>query len=148
MTIYCGADHGGYQLKEILKLWLQQQNYSVEDCGATQLDPKDDYPDFAFAVAKKVVQNPESIGILLCRSGGGMVIAANRIKGIRAVNIHDEKGAVHAKTNNNANIVSLEADWLGDEQAKQVLSAFLKAKFAGEERHVRRIGKIGRYLDN
>jgi len=145
MTIYLGTDHGGYQLKEIIKTWLQEQGYRVEDCGATELSPSDDYPDFAFKVAEKVVQDLDSVGILFCRSGGGMIMAANKVRRIRAIEVFDEKSAVHAKTNNNANIIAIGADWFDAEAAKKIINVFLKTEFKNETRHLRRIKKIQDY---
>lgn len=140
--VYLGADHGGYQLKEKIKIWLQRQNIQFEDCGATTLDPDDDYPDFAVAVARKVAQDPESKGILLCRSGAGMVIAANKVSSIRAVEVFDERSARHAREHNDANVASLSADWLDESTVFATLSTFLSTPFPNEERHVRRIKKI------
>lgn len=142
MTIYLGTDHGGFELKEAIKQWLQEQTYQIEDCGAYELNKDDDYPDFAFAVAEKVANNSESVGILFCRSGGGMTIAANKITGIRAVDVFDLTSAIHAKTHNNANIISLGADWMNVEESKLIIENFLKTPFEGEERHIRRLEKI------
>ncbi len=144
MTIFLGADHGGYQLKQTLFFWLKQKKIEVVDCGALELDPADDYPDFALAVAKQVRRNKSNRGILLCRSGAGMAIAANKVKGIQAVDAYDLKSARHAVEYNNANIISLAADWLGEDEAKRIVEVFLEARFAGETRHVRRLNKIAK----
>jgi ribose 5-phosphate isomerase B len=146
MTIYLGADHGGFQMKENIKAWLAEQKYEVVDCGNTVLDPNDDYPDFAFAVAENVAKDPANArGIVICRSGGGMTIAANKVKGIRAVDVFDLTSTVHAKTNNDANIISIGADWMQPQEALLVVENFLKAPFKGEDRHARRIQKIADY---
>jgi len=141
--IYLGSDHGGFRLKQLLIDFLQEHNYQVEDCGSYELDPKDDYPDYALPVAEKVKADEQSIGILLCRSGGGMVIVANKLPGIRAVEVRDQLSAEHAKQDNNANIISLGADRLTLEQAQQIVLAFLQARFAGG-RHRRRLKKINK----
>ncbi|MGD9129872.1 MAG: RpiB/LacA/LacB family sugar-phosphate isomerase [Candidatus Woesebacteria bacterium] len=145
MKISLGTDHGGFELKEAIKQWLIKQGHQVIDRGAFKLDPKDDYPDFAKLVAKDVAADPKAIGILFCRSGGGMTIAANKFKKIRAVDVVDEKSATHAKKDNNANVISLGADWTSERKAKASIKAFLKTKFKAEPRHVRRLKKIEQY---
>lgn len=132
-------------MKEHLIDWLNQQEFKVEDLGAHSLVSDDDYPDYAIQVAKRVVLEEDSIGVLLCRSGGGMAIAANKVKGVRAVEIHDKKSAVHAKEDNNANVISLSADWLDVDQAKEAITSFLEAKYSGEAHHQRRISKISEF---
>jgi ribose 5-phosphate isomerase B len=142
MTIILGADHGGYKLKETIKNWLIKQDYSIIDVGADAFDPKDDYPLYAAKVARQVVADKQALGILFCRSGAGMTIAANKIKGIRAVEVFNPTSAKHAKEHNNANIISLSADWLDLDQAKEIIDSFLKTEFTQEERHLRRINQI------
>lgn len=142
ITIYLGADHGGFKLKEMIKQFLIDQGRQVVDVGADQLNPKDDYPDIAEKVSKAVAAEERSVGLLFCRSGGGVTVAANKVDGIRAVEARDVKSAKHAKTDNNANIIALGADWMTLEQAKQIAAAFLDTKFNGEKRHQRRIKKI------
>lgn len=154
-TIYLGADHGGFELKEKVKVLLEEQGYNIEDLGAHSLVLEDDYPDYAVAVANKVINKASvvessfdggtggvSVGILVCRSGGGMVVAANKVKGIRAVSVHNKESAVHAKEHNDANIISISADWTTESQVKEIILAYLETNFSGEERHVRRINKI------
>lgn len=142
MKIFLGADHGGFKLKEDVKGWLALQNYEVEDLGAQEYQPDDDYPDFAFAVAEQVKEHDDAIGILFCRSGGGMTIAANKVEGIRAVDVFDLTSAIHAKTNNNANVICFGADWMEPSETKMILQNFLDTQFNREERHVRRLKKI------
>lgn len=144
MTIYLGADHGGFELKQTLLTWLKEKKWEVVDCGANKLDEADDYPDYALAVAKEVARNQYDRGILLCRSGAGMAIAANKIKGIRAVDAYDTKSARHAVEHNNANVISLAADWLGEDEVKRIVMVFLEANFTGESRHTRRLAKIAK----
>jgi ribose 5-phosphate isomerase B len=144
MKIYIGSDHGGFELKSKLKVWLENLGHQVEDLGADSLVQDDDYPDFALKVAQ-AVSDGDSLGILICRSGGGMVIAANKVAGIRAVDIYDQKSAVHAKQDNNANVVTISADWNDEESVKKMLTSFLEAVFTAEERHLRRINKILEY---
>ena len=142
MKIYLGADHGGYELKEELKKYLTTLRYEVEDMGARSLDPNDDYTDFIIPVAKKVASTLDNLGIIFGRSGNGEVIAANKINGIRAVLCLNEKMAEKAKDHNNANILSLGADYISLEDAKKIVQKFLETPFSNEERHVRRLKKI------
>lgn len=140
--IYLGTDHGGYKLKEEIKNWLTTNNYQVEDLGAHALDPNDDYPDFIIPVAQKVAADPQSLGIVIGRSGNGEAIAANKVKGIRAALCLNEEMAKKAKEHNNANILSLGADYIQHDQVKRIIKTFLETPFSNEERHVRRIEKI------
>lgn len=150
--LFIGADHGGFGHKALLIEYLQAQGYQVEDCGNLVLDAADDYPQFALAVAEKVhaleLTDTPSFGILLCRSGGGMVIAANKVMGIRAVAVQTEAEAVHARVHNNAQVVSFSADSLSPAQVQQLLGVFLTTPFTGEERHVRRLSQIAAYEES
>lgn len=146
MNIFLGADHGGFLLKESMKNMLKNNGYNVEDVGALDQNPDDDYPLFAFAVAKKVVKG-QGFGILFCRSGGGMAIAANRIKGIRAVDCKDHECIIHARNDNDANILTLPADWIDEVQAKELILAFLQTRASTEPRHIRRIGMLDSNLE-
>ena len=144
MKVFLGADHRGFELKEKLKEWLKDHGYAVEDLGAHELKPEDDYPDFAFAVAEKVAEDPVgNRGVLLCGSGAGMDIAANKVRGIRATVVWSRESAEHARSHDDVNAVSLAADWTSPEQAGEIVRAFLDTPFSGEERHVRRLKKIG-----
>lgn len=140
--IFLGADHGGYSLKEDLKAWLAENNTPGEDMGAFSLKPDDDYPDFIIPVAKKVAEEPESLGIVIGRSGNGEAIVANKIRGIRAAVCLDEDMARKAKDHNNANILALGADYISENEAKNIVKAFLDTPFSNDERHVRRIEKM------
>ena len=142
VKVYIATDHGGYELKEILKNWLKEQGYEVEDMGAHTLDPQDDYPDFIVPLARKVAQNPDSLGIISGRSGNGEAIAANKIKGIRATICINVEMAKKAKEHNNANILSLGADYMSVEDAKKIVQKFLDTPFSNAERHIRRLKKI------
>lgn len=143
--IYLGADHGGFQLKEKIKKWLVEWGYRYEDVGNSKLDPNDDYTEFAFKVAEKVAGEVGNKGVLACRSAVGMVIAANKVRGVRAAAVFDEASAKHSRTHNDANVVALSGDWLPDEEAKKVLKVWLETEFSGEERHVRRIKRISEF---
>lgn len=140
--VYLGADHGGYNLKEDLKIWLAENNIPLEDLGADSFNPDDDYPDFIIPVAKKVALNEDNLGLVIGRSGNGEAIAANKVRGIRATVCLNEEMARKAKEHNNANILSLGADYISADEAKQILKVFIETPFSGDERHKRRIEKI------
>lgn len=143
MEVFLGADHRGFALKEKLKGWLEDRGYAVRDLGAVALDPADDYPDVAVAVSRRVNEAPgERRGILLCGSGVGMAIAANKIGGIRATVVWNRDVAIQARAHDDVNIIALAADWMSPEQVSEVVAAFLETPFSGEERHLRRIKKI------
>jgi ribose 5-phosphate isomerase B len=144
MRIYIASDHGGFSLKKELIEYLKNLNYQVEDLGNSKLDPKDDYPDFMIPLAERVVKE-NALGIIVGRSGNGEAIAANKVKGVRAVVCVTEKMAKKAKEDNNANILSLGADYLNKDLAQKVTKVFLETRFSEEERHARRIGKITSY---
>lgn len=145
--IYLGADHGGFELKEKVKQWLDEWGEKYEDLGAHELDPDDDYTDFSHKVASRV--NQENVptlpweqqvkGILLCRSGGGMLIAANRYPNVRGNYVFDEVSAKHGRNDNDSNLVSLAGDWVDDESAKAAIRAWLDTPHSTEERHQRRV---------
>ena len=141
--IYIGADHRGYKLKEKLKDYLSALRYEYEDMGANKYDENDDYPDFAKPVSEKVAEDPEkNIGILLCGSGVGVDIVANRFKGVRSALVSTVDMAGHARRNDNCNVLSLAADILEEKKMKKMVKTFLETKFAGEEKYVRRLRKI------
>jgi ribose 5-phosphate isomerase B len=145
MKVYIASDHGGFEYKEELKKYLKGKGYEVEDMGAHELDPKDDYTDFVFPLAMRVSKEEGSFGIVLGRSGNGEQIAANKVKGIRAVLCLNEVMAEKARDHNDANVLSLGADYVDLETAKKVVEVFLETPFSEAERHVRRIGKITNY---
>ncbi len=140
--IYIGADHGGFELKEKIKGWLASKEIKSEDLGAYSLDLGDDYPDFIIPVAQKVIDDSESLGIIIGRSGNGEAIAANKVKGIRAAVCLNEQMAKKAKDDNNANVLSLPADYIDEDEAKKIVETFLNTPFSSAERHIRRLKKI------
>jgi len=140
--IYLGADHRGYKLKEKIKSWLSEQKIEFEDLGADKLDLQDDYPDFARKVAVRVSQKNDSFGILVCGTGAGVDIVANRQKGVRSVLGFDPYQVKMARKNDNVNILSLAADFISEDLAYKLVVNFLKTPFSGKEKHQRRIGKI------
>mgnify|MGYP001339806410 FL=1 len=137
--IAIGSDHAGYQLKEILKEELNKKGLEVVDFGCPS-EESIDYPDYAHPVAEYVEQN-ESHGILICGSGNGISMSANKHQGIRAALCWTEEIAQLARQHNDANIVSLPARFIETEKAKKIIEAFLKTDFEGG-RHERRVNKI------
>lgn len=141
--IYLGSDHAGFKTKEALKKFLEEKKLETVDVGAFKGETGD-YPDYAEKVASKVAKDKGSIGLLVCGTGIGMSIAANKVKGIRAANPFNEETAKLAKEHNDANIICLGGRTYSPGKAKKILSAFLKAKSPKEERHKKRIKKIGK----
>lgn len=139
--IFLGSDHKGFTLKEKLKKFLDELEYDYKDLGAKKLDPYDDYPDYAIEVCKKVLKT-DGRGILICDSGLGMSIVANKIPGIYAAVCWNEKNAKYTREHNNANVLTLGA-WNTDfETTKKIVKIWLETPFSNEERHIRRNNKI------
>ena len=145
MKIYIAADHAGFYLKKDLIRYLGIKGYEVEDCGAFEMDEADDYPDFCIACAKKVVNDPGSLGIVIGGSGNGEAIAANKVKGIRAAvfNGGSTEIAKLAKQHNNASVLSLGARFISSDEAKKAITLWLETEFEGG-RHQKRINKIAK----
>lgn len=142
MKIYIGADHRGFELKEYLKEKLKELGYEFIDKGNLKYDPLDDFPDFAFPVAKAVLKDKESFGILLCGSGVGVSIAANRIKGIRACLGFNKDQIEKSRQHDHCNILCLPADYIEKEKALEFVKTFLSTKPINEEKYLRRIRKL------
>jgi ribose 5-phosphate isomerase B len=143
MLIYIGADHRGFQLKEVLKSHLNVRGYEAVDCGNERYEEGDDYPDFAATVAKKVSENPEeNRGILICGSGVGVDIVANKFKGVRSALATTPEQARLSRHDNNANVLSLAADFLSENKMREIVNVWLETSFSGEEHHKRRLQKI------
>ncbi len=147
MRIYIGADHRGFILKEILVEWLKQEEYEVVDVGAYEFNEEDDYPDYAEKVAKEIAGTKGERGILICGSGHGVDIAANRFKEIRSILGYNLEVVRQGREHEDANILSLPADWVDEKEAKERVRIFLETEFSGEVRHRRRIEKLGRIGD-
>lgn len=151
MKIIIGADHAGFRLKENVKSWLVRSGHEVLDVGAKKLDRSDDYPDFAAKAASKVSEDRASLGLLFCGSAEGMCIAANKVKGVRAVAVRSKALARLSRLHNDANVLCLpggdtvyKQSGMGLEKAKGIISVWLNTQFSGEQRHRRRIEKIGK----
>jgi len=141
MRVAVGADHGGFSLKNELVMRLQEQ-YEILDVGAHTLDPADDYPDFAQAVATEVASERAERGILVCGSGVGACIAANKVPAIRACLCHDTYSARQGVEHDDMNVLCLGARVIGLELATELATTFLKARFSDEPRHRRRLKKL------
>ncbi len=144
MKIYLGTDHAGFKLKEKIKKYLTDLNYLVEDMGALKLDETDDYPDFIRPVAEVVAKEDEAFGIIFGGSGQGEAICANKVNGIRAAVFYGGGMDIVRlmREHNNANILSLGARFLNEDEAREAVKLFLEIKFTFDERHVRRINKL------
>ena len=144
--IYIGADHRGFELKEKIKSWLSDWGYEYEDRGALEYNKDDDYPDFAKEVAEAVTlrqaQGQDVKGILVCGSGIGVAIAANKIKNARAGTAMKPEQVKASVNDEDLNMVALPADYLNDDEAEKIIKVFLETKFSNAERHVRRVDKI------
>lgn len=144
MKIYIGTDHAGFELKEKLKPFLADLGYEVEDKGAFSYNESDDYPDFVRPVAEAVASNEGSLGIVLGKSGEGEAMVTDKVKGIRTAVYYGGSLDIPrlAREHNNANILSLGAGFLTEDEAKEAVKIFIKTPFSGEERHERRVEKI------
>lgn len=143
MMIYIGADHRGFELKAKINKWLQGRGYEFEDVGAYEYDLGDDYVDYAIAVAEKVGE--KNRGIVICGSGVGVDVAANKVKGVRC-GLGFAVDQVHAaRKDDNINVLALASDNATEEQAVEMVEKFLETGFVGDEKYLRRIEKIKRY---
>jgi ribose 5-phosphate isomerase B len=142
MRVAIGADHGGYVLKQELTEFLESSGHEVVDVGAHELEPQDDYPDFAKAVAECVASEQAQRGIMICGSGVGASVAANKIKGVRGSVCHDTYSAHQGVEHDDMNVLCLGARIIGGELAREITTSFVSAKYSGEERHRRRLGKV------
>lgn len=153
--VLIASDHAGFDLKEKLKPFIASLGYEIEDLGASWLSPDDDYPDYVIPLAKKISENSELKGIVLGGSGQGEAMAANRFKGVRAVVFNGQyepkdgrpiPREIHlSRDHNDANVLSLGARFLNQEEAEVAVREWLQTPFSGDERHVRRIKKIDEY---
>jgi len=140
-SIVIGSDHAGFSLKEELVRFLQGERYDVIDAGTHDSNPID-YPDIARKVGAKLQAGHSRKGILVCGSGVGVSVAANKLRGIRAALCHDTYSAHQGVEHDDMNVLCLGSRVVGAELAKELVSAFLKAVFSGSDRHVRRLSKV------
>jgi RpiB/LacA/LacB family sugar-phosphate isomerase len=142
MRIAIGADHNGFDCKSELGQWLEAAGHTVVDVGPHVLDPEDDYPDFARLVGEALQRGEADRGILLCGSGVGASIAANKMRGIRAGLCHDVYSAHQGVEHDNVNVLCLGPRIVGPALLEELVQAFLSAQYTGEERHDRRLAKV------
>ena len=143
--IYIASDHAGFERKDWLKQQLIAAGYQLEDLGAASLQPDDDYPQYGFALAERVVAEPEALGILLCGSGQGICVAANKVKGARAVSAFSPEMAASTRNDDHANILCLPARFLSNNEILAITTTWLTTPVSNDERHVRRVTQIQNY---
>ncbi len=148
MKISIGADHAGYEMKRELVDFIEKLGHAVHDVGTFEPDKPDDYPDYATLVAEDIRSGQAERGILVCGSGVGVSVAANKFKGIRAGLCHDHYSAHQGVEHDNMNVLVLGSRIIGPMLAQDCAEAFLKASFTNEERHVRRLNKVKGIEDN
>jgi ribose 5-phosphate isomerase B len=141
MRVALAADHAGFALKERLRRHLVGRGFEVDDLGGHDERPSD-YPDFARAVGDAVAAGRAERGVLVCGSGVGVAVAANKIPGVRAAMCHDHYSAHQGVEHDGLNVLALGARVVGEALAQELVEAFLAARFSGEERHVRRLAKL------
>lgn len=142
MRAAIGADHAGFDLKEELKAFIEKLGYEVDDYGAQSYDALDDYPDFAEKVAKAAAAKKCDKAVLICGSGIGASIAANKVAGVRAGVCAEPYSAHQGVEHDDMNVVVIGSRVTGIEVAKEIVASFLGAKFSGEDRHIRRLNKV------
>jgi len=142
--IYIGADHRGFRLKEEIEKWLTAEQYEYRDLGAEKYDKDDDYTDIAIKLAEAVAVEGAR-GVLVCGSGAGASVAANKVRGIRAGLCTSERQVKAARNDDDINVLCLSADAVSVEDNLKIVSVFLATPFSSEERHIRRIKKIREY---
>ena len=145
MIVAVGTDHAGFALKPATVEAIRNAGHEIVDCGAFEIDPGDDYPDFAERVARTIAEGRASRGILLCGSGVGASVAANKFRGIRSALCHDTFSARQGVEDDDMNVLALGARVIGPALAGELTRAFLAAEFSRAERHRRRLAKIARF---
>ncbi|MGH3319625.1 MAG: ribose-5-phosphate isomerase [Streptosporangiaceae bacterium] len=148
MHVYLGSDHAGFELKGHLLRWLRERGYEPIDCGPDSYEASDDYPPYIMRVAAGVAGDAGSMGVVIGGSGNGEAIAANKVQGIRAVLVWDERTARLGRAHNDGNIISLGARMYTLDQATRLVEIFLTTAFSEEQRHARRLAMIARYEES
>lgn len=145
MRIHLGCDHAGFELKNLLKMHLENLHHQVVDHGAVDFDPLDDYPAFCIAAAQAVAAEPNSLGIVIGGSGNGEQIAANKVIGVRAALAWNKETAQLARQHNNANVMGIGARMHSEQEAIEIVEAFIATDFSNDQRHLRRIDQLSNY---
>ena len=141
MKIAIGSDHGGFEMKEAVKKHLLERGFEVDDCGTYDLSSCD-YPQFGKAVAKKVASGEAEKGVVVCTTGIGISITANKVKGIRCALCSEPLSAKMTRLHNDANVLALGGKMIGENLAMEIVDTFFDTPFSGEEKHSRRIAQI------
>lgn len=144
--IYLAADHNGFQAKHEIKQFLESLNHQVTDLGPHSFEVSDDYPDYAFLLGETVVKE-NARGIIICGSGIGVCVAANKVRGVRAGYCESEQHAIKSREDDDTNILVLDTMTFDPKTDFKILTTWLNTPFSGEERHIRRLGKITAYED-
>ena len=143
MRVAVGGDHAGFEMKNLIAEHVRALGHTVDDAGAYEYDALDDFPDFSEAVAVRVAEGRAERGLIVCGSGVGASVAANKVRGVRAGLCHDTYSARQGVEHDDMNVVCIGARIIGEELAKEVVTAFLSARFIeGEEKYVRRLNKV------
>lgn len=145
--LYIASDHGGFELKKHLLAYLTTElNKKVEDLGPYTLDPDDDYPDYAFRLGKKVGSKSDNLGIMICKSADGVVVAANKVKGVRASIGHSIENAEWSRRDDNVNVLCLAGKFLSTAHAEAIVKKFLETEFRTDNpKYARRLKKIAEF---
>lgn len=142
IKVYLGADHRGFELKEKIKSFLSQEGFDWQDLGASKLDPSDDYPLYAEKVGSIVAKEKDSSGIVICGSGVGVEVVANKIDGVRASIGKSPQQVIAGRNDDDMNILVIASDFTKENEAKEMIKAFLDTKFSKKDRFVRRLSEI------
>lgn len=145
MKIAIASDHAGFELKEKLKGFLQQEGHDVVDVGPEAYQPGDDYPKYAGPAAEMVADGKVERGIVICDSGIGVDIVANKVPGVRSALVHDEELAKLTRQHNDTNVLALGSMFVDEDKAARITKNWLETEFSGAERHSRRIGEIANF---
>ncbi|MFJ2212860.1 ribose-5-phosphate isomerase [Streptomyces sp. NPDC101062] len=145
MRVYLGSDHAGFELKNHLVEWLTAQGHDPVDCGPHVYDAQDDYPPFCLRAAERTAADGDSLGIVIGGSGNGEQIAANKVKGVRAVLAWSEQTAALGREHNDANVISVGGRMHTEEEVTRFIEVFLATPYSGAERHARRIAMLTEY---
>ncbi|MCZ7414221.1 ribose-5-phosphate isomerase [Streptomyces sp. WMMC897] len=145
MRVYLGSDHAGYELKNHLMEWLKANGHEPVDCGPHVYDAADDYPPFCLRAAERTAADPDALGVVVGGSGNGEQIAANKVRGVRAVLAWSEQTAALGREHNDANVISIGGRMHSTEEATRFVEVFLGTPFTGDERHQRRIDQLAGY---
>jgi ribose 5-phosphate isomerase B len=142
MEVFISSDHAGFKLKKIIGDYLKEKGFHVTDMGPYELNEQDDYPDFVIPLAKKVAEDIQNKGILICKNGVGVSMTANKLKGIRAALSWNVAHAKSSRNDDDANVLALPAGYISEVEAKEITEVWLNTPFEAHDRFIRRLGKV------